>query len=182
MEALDTRTRPTRTRWGASVAARADKALDALLALPLERLKAALYGLLLLEIYVVATIVLSVLAEFTSAGPFVSDSPPDQSGLVFLAAILVPALLYGVRCLHKEAGRRRAYDACVQEDAHRVRQSSLEGAYHTLYLRAGAPLHVAEAAYIAAMKRAHPDVHGGSNEQATRLTQAMEIIRAADRA
>lgn len=181
MAVLDARTRVARTRWGASVVRSATRALDALVALPAGRLRAALYGLLLLEAYVVVTIVLTVLGDLASASPLGSDSAPDPSGLVFLATILLPALLYSGRRVQKEATDRRAYDASVREEAHRLRQPTLEGAYHALYLRADAPLHVAEAAYIAAMKRAHPDVHGGSNEQATRLTQAIEIIRATDR-
>ena len=180
VKAFDTRTRVTRTRWSVSIPARADKALEALVALPPGRLRATLYGLMLLETYVVVTIVLTVVTDLASAGPFVSDSPPDQSGLVFLAVILFPALLYGVRWLQKEAADRRAYDVCAEEDARRWRAPTRENAYHALYLRADAPLYIAEAAYIAAMKRAHPDIQGGSNEQATRLTQAIEIIRAAE--
>ena len=165
------RTRVARTRWRGSVATRADKtldtlttgagkAVDALVALPVGRLRAALYGLLLFEAYVVVTLILTALGELASTGPFVSDSPPDQSGLVFLATILLPALLYGVRRVQKEATDRRAYDASVQEEGRRLRQSTLNGAYHILYLRPDAPLHVAEAAYIAAMKRAHPYASG----------------------
>ncbi len=165
-----------------TLATRAEKTLDALVALPVGRLRAALYGLLLLEAYVVVTIVLTTLGDLAATGPLVSNSPPDQSGVVFLATILLPALLYGARRVQKEATDRRAYDASVQEEGRRLRQSALDGAYHTLYLRPNAPLHVAEAAYIAAMKRAHPDIEGGSDAQAMRLTQAIEIVRTAERA
>lgn len=48
--------------------------------------------------------------------------------------------------------------------------------YAALWLRSGAPLEVAEAAYRVLAKTAHPD-HGGDRAQWDRIQQAIEAIR-----
>jgi len=185
--ALDRRTRGAWARRDATVrdardalVTRAQSALEALTALPPRRLKAALYGLWLVEAYVVATISLTVLTQFSYADAFRYDRAPDQSGLVFLATILLPSLILGARWLHREATVHETELGVIDASAVQRGIASLDSAYRALHLYPDAPLHVAEAAYIASMKRAHPDVPGGSNDEATRLTLDIEIIRASD--
>lgn len=68
-----------------------------------------------------------------------------------------------------QAGRTRAQRSGV---------GSLAAAYGRLHLLPSAPLDVAEAAYRALMKRAHPD-SGGGHTQAIALNEAIARIRAA---
>jgi len=166
-----------RAAW-ASIVTRAASTLETLTALPPERLKAALYGLWLVEAYVVATIMLTVLTQFSYAATVEYDKPPDQTGLVFLAAILLPSLILSMRWLQREATTREADLGEIDAGVVQRRLSSLDGTYRILHLNRDAPLHIAEAAYIAAMKRAHPDVPGGSNAEAARVALAIETIRA----
>src|SRR6185312_12173181 len=58
--------------------------------------------------------------------------------------------------------------------------SNIEQACRILNIQVGAPLHIAEAAYRAAMKRNHPNA-GGTVEQARNLTWAIEQLRAKHR-
>lgn len=156
---------------------RADTALQTLIELPPARLTAALQGLLLLEAFVVSTLVITVANGLAYASPFTPEGGEDHTGTVFVATILLPSLILGVRRLRREAlaYRAQAEQAEVQERRRRV--SDRDEAYRILYLDPAAPLHIAEAAYIAAMKRAHPDVEGGSDAMARHLTRAIEIIR-----
>jgi len=56
-------------------------------------------------------------------------------------------------------------------------RSTLDEAYRILWLRPGAPLDVAQAAYKALIKTQHPD-HGGDHDAAVAINRAMDLIRA----
>ena len=136
-----------------------------------ERLRLALIALGLLEAFLVCYMILDVIA-WLNAPPSVFGAPQGP-GIVdlFFTIVVLPSLIIAVRWKHRQA---------TIEDAQRAAERHLpdvERAFPLLYLRPDAPLHIAQAAYAAAMKKHHPDLHGGGDEVARELNWAIEKIR-----
>jgi hypothetical protein len=178
---------PLRRRWpaawaalrrGYDVAMRYVARLRALLAAqPSGRLQAALSGLLLVEAFL-ACLLLGHLIGDLDANPLSNAQPPNDVGLLFAVVVLMPALILATRAQY------RATQAEEQRRARMLRlvDGDLARAYSILYLQPGAPLHIAQAAYAAAMKQAHPDRPGGDTRSAAELNWAIATIRAHEQA
>lgn len=139
-----------------------------------ERWQAAYVVLWLVEAFVVTSMILGFVNTWAT------PEAPDEMGLDFAAIVLVPSLLLAVHWKYRAAKaeeRRTAEERRLREARTRARGGDLARAYALLYLQVGAPLHIAQAAYTAAMKRAHPDVAGGSARRAAELNWAIETIR-----
>lgn len=146
-----------------------------------QRLKMGMAGLLLLEAFCAYILLIHLVADLT-ASPFGNPQPPNDTGLAFATIVVLPALLLTVRSQYTKT---RACEAEREREAlHRLRQAGtdLARAYAILYLQPGAPLEIAQAAYTAAMKRAHPDLAGGDTAAAAELNWAIATIRDHDRA
>lgn len=148
----------------------------ALAAQPSWRLKAALTGLLLLEAFL-AYILLVHFINGLTINPIDSSQPPNDSGLAFTTIVAIPAFLLVVWAQYRTT--RETEQRRVIEQQRRARQgaSDLTRAYGLLHLQPSAPLYIAQAAYTAAMKHAHPDVDGGDAITATELNWAIATIR-----
>lgn len=133
-------------------------------------------GMLLLEAFCAYILLIHLFADLT-ASPFGDPQPPNDTGLAFVAIVVLPALLLAVRSQYTTTRAREVERE--REALHRLRQAGtdLARAYTILYLQPGAPLEIAQAAYTAAMKRAHPDLAGGDTAAAAELNWAIATIR-----
>jgi hypothetical protein len=146
-----------------------------------ERVKAVLSVLWLLEAFLVVILLLDLINGLSAPAvtdPVLSDADTPSLGLIFVAVVVMPALILAVRWKQRQALDEEARQAAEERWATQLRAGDLLHAYSILYLQPGAPLHIAQAAYAAAMKRCHPDVAGGDSATAIRLNWAIGMIRA----
>jgi hypothetical protein len=138
-----------------------------------QRLTAVLVTLLLLEAFVCVSIVLGFIA-WLAAPPSLLGAPQGPGTLsLFTAIVVVPGLILLTR-----RQRQRALELELELENEELQQlPELEHACRLLYVRPDAPLHIAQAAYAAAMKKHHPDVTGGNDVQARELNWAIETFR-----
>jgi hypothetical protein len=135
-----------------------------------------LAALLLLEAILVGD-VLGVFIAAPPAPPFdVGPAPGPSTASLFMVTTVVPGLILAVLWRWQRARRVEARQAASQQMA------DLERASRLLYVQPDAPLHIARAAYAAAMKRHHPDLSGGDDRRARELNWAMQTFRAQHRA
>lgn len=161
---------------GVAIARELQRLQEFLAAQSSARLKGALTGLLLLEAFFVC-ILLFHLVDDLDASPLDASQPPNDTGLAFTVIVIMPTLILALRSQYmktREAEQRRAIEA--RRMARQV-GAELARAYGILYLQPGAPLHIAQAAYTAAMKHAHPDTPGGDTAAAAELNWAIATIR-----
>lgn len=137
----------------------------------LERLKAALVGLWLLESFLASTLIIAVINWMDD------QQVPISSGLAVAAIVILPSLILVVRWKLRDVMDEEARWAAEHQWQARAQASTLARAYRILYLQPGAPLHIAQAAYVAAMKKGHPDVASGNDKAAREFNWAIETIR-----
>jgi hypothetical protein len=136
-----------------------------------QRLTVVLVTLLLLEAFACVSIVLGFIA-WLAAPPSLLGAPQGPGTLsLFAAIVVVPGLILLTR-----RQRQRALELEL-ENEELQQLPDLERACRLLYVRPDAPLHIAQAAYAAAMKKHHPDVTGGNDVQARELNWAIETFR-----
>ncbi len=136
-----------------------------------ERLTVVLVTLWLLEAFVAVNILLAFVA-WLAAPPSVFGGAQGPGTLsLFVATVVLPGLILLTR-----RQRQRALELDMEQEELR-QMPELERACRLLYIQPYAPLHIAQAAYAAAMKKHHPDVAGGDDARARELNWAIETFR-----
>lgn len=162
----------TRALWQTPRVQRAQRSLVAHLPRRAsERLTVLLIALWLLEAFLASEIIIAFIAWLQAPQYLFGATPGPGAAQLFMAIVVLPGCILATRWKQRQAR---------DDEAQRVAPllaTDLERACWLLYVQPDAPLHIVQAAYVAAMKKEHPDVAGGDDSKARELNWAMETIR-----
>lgn len=136
-----------------------------------ERLTVLLTALWLLEAFLSCEVIIAFIAWLQAPQYLFGATSGPSAGQLFLAVVILPACILATRWKQRQVR---------DDEAQRVAPllaTDLERACWLLYVQQDAPLYIVQAAYVAAMKKEHPDVAGGDDSRARELNWAMETIR-----
>lgn len=142
-----------------------------------DRLKALLVALWLLEAFLVCDVVIAFISWLDTPQSVFGATQGPSTISIFAAIVVFPSLILATRGKYRQALESDAQRAATLERAAGYQLTDLERACRILYVQPDVPLHIAQAAYAAAMKRHHPDVAAGDDSTAKELNWAIETIR-----